>query len=173
MSDLLKFLGRVRLASCREGVTTGTVRRVISELRCVRSINLKCLALGQASGALSKKRDREVGLIATLKDSLINSLCVLSRPDVNLRPHSARELVTILHELESVKGAIIMMRRSRRVVETTSLLVSVNPGTKIGNKRVIFGKGLSSDPAPRRASHSLALRCLKKSHRECTEGGEG
>lgn len=155
------FFGKLRLSRRSAGATTHVLVRVHDHLRCLTSIKLNCLALSQLSSALSNNRDRHVGLSASLNDGLANSLCVLSRPSVNLRPHSAGQLVGILERLHSLNGAIVIIRRRRRIVHTTSCVISVNPGTNCGNNRIIFDNAL---PRLLGGGGDLATSCLANHH---------
>lgn len=156
------FFSGLQLSRGRTSVTGHLLARVAGHLRFLLSIKLNCLALSHLSSSLSKKRDRHVGLTASLKDDLIKSLCVLSRPDVKLRSHSASLLVGILQRLRTLNGAIIIIRRSRRVVHTTSCVVSVNPGTNHLNKRIICRNSISSLGAD---DGDCAIQCLAKRSR--------
>ncbi len=130
--------------------------RVHSHLGFLVSIKLSCLSLGHSSISLSNNRDRHVHLTARVNSRLIGMLCVLSRPDVKLRRHSGHELVGSLGSLHSAKGAIVIIRRSRRVVRGTSCVVSVNPGTNHLKNRIIFRNACRA-VLKRRA---LASHCL-------------
>lgn len=159
VARLRRFFHALALSRRSALITRHLLDRVGGHLAFLSSMNLNCLALGQLDGSLSKNRDRQVGLTASLKDDLMNSLCVLSRPDVNLRDHSAAHLVGILHRLRRLKGAMMMIRRSRRVVHTTSCVVSVNPGTKQLNKRIICRNSVGS---LRGKDSDCAIGCLLK-----------
>lgn len=162
VSRLGRFFSRLRLGRRSDGMTHQVLVRVGDHVHFLVSMNLKCLALGQLDGSLSNKRDRHVGLTASLKDDLMNDLCVLSRPDVNLRDHSASHLVGILHRLRRLNGAMMIMRRSRRVVHTTSCVVSVNPGTKHLKKRIICRNSVGSLGGK---DGDCAIHCLLKRRR--------
>lgn len=144
VARLRGFFSSLALGRRSRTMTHHVLARVGDHVQFLVSINLNCLALGHLDGSLSNKRDRHVGLTASLKDDLINDLCVLSRPDVKLRDQSASQLIRILHRLRRLNGAIIIMRRSRRVVHTTSCVVSVNPGTKQLNKRMMCRNSVGS-----------------------------
>lgn len=140
----------------RRRVTNRVLGRVHAQLGFLLSMNLSCLSLGHDSIDLSNNRDRHVHLTARVNSRLIGILCVLSRPDVNLRRHSGRHLVRSLGRLHSVNGSIVIIRRSGSVVLTTSCIVSVKPGTNELKKSIIFTN------APHRVlqARALASRCL-------------
>lgn len=162
VARLRRFFSALRLSGRSARMTHHVLLRVGDHVHFLVSIKLKCLALGQLDGSLSNNRDRHVGLTASLKDDLMNDLCVLSRPDVNLRDHSASHLVQILHRLRTLNGAIVMIRRSRRVVHTTSCVVSVNPGTKHLKKRIICRNSVGSLGGK---DGDRAMHCLLKRRR--------
>lgn len=121
------------------------IPRVLGGVGAVRSMKLKCVGLKRSSAALSKNRDRHIGLTARLSgQSAKGALCVLSRPAANLRFRSVHILVKILGGLMSGNGAIVIVRRGLSIVGVTSCVVSVKPRNNGKKKRLLDFK------APRR-----------------------
>ncbi len=159
ISSRLIFVGSLRFNDHSNVVTGPVLGRVHRHLSFLRDINLRCLGLSHSSNALSNNRDRHVQLTARVNSSLVKILCVLSRPSVNLRRHSGRHLVTALGQLHSLNGAMVIIRRSRSAVHTTSRVLSVNPNTNVRNNRIICSNGFTSFRGYR---NSLASSCLFK-----------
>lgn len=149
------------LSTHRLRVKTLILQRVHTHLRFVVSIKLSCLALRHATVALSNNRTRHVQLTARVNSNLAKILCILSRPDVNLRRHSGSHLLGALAHLHSLNGALVIIRRSRSAVHTTSRLISVNPKTNVRNNTVMTRNSLGTLVATR---SSLANTCLSKQH---------
>lgn len=121
------------------------IPRVLGGVGIVRRIKLNCVGLKRSSAALSKNRDRHMGLTARLSGHSANgALCVLSRPAAKLRFRSVHMLVGMLGGLISGKGAIVIVRRGLSIVGVTSCVVSVNPRNNGKKKRLLSYK------APRR-----------------------
>lgn len=153
------FLTSVRLSRRRRLVNERVLGRVETEMDFLSSMKLSCLSLKHTAKALSNNRTREVHLTARVNSKLMKITCVLSRPDVKLRRESGSELLNSLVGLHSLKGDLVIIRRSRSAVHTTSYVMSVNPNTKRRNKRLITVKATRSLVGGR---SSVAKTCLDK-----------
>lgn len=91
---------------------------VEGHLDMVRRIKLSCLALKRPLDALSKKRQRQVGLTGGLKGD--NDVVIVSRPAANLRESSMSGLLGLFSKVMSDKGALMIVRRGLSIVGRTS-----------------------------------------------------
>jgi excinuclease ABC subunit A len=140
VSDLQRFLEKLKLQAREAAVARELIAEISSRLKFLQRVGLAYLCLDRAAPTLSGGETQRLRLAAQLGSNLRGVCYVLDEPTIGLHPRDNRLLLDALKELGSDRNTVIVVEHDEETIRAADHIIDLGPGAGTrGGEVVAFG----------------------------------
>ncbi len=136
-SELVEFLGGLRLRATQQLVAERVLGEIRERLRFLCDVGLGYLSLDRATATLSGGEGQRIRLATQIGSSLMGVLYVLDEPSIGLHPRDNRRLLDSLCRLRDMGNSLVVVEHDEETIRSADWVVDMGPGAGVHGGEIV------------------------------------